>query len=161
MVRLMLPYYPQLIVRLDSNSFSHTYHHIVLVHGEPERNDMVEYFGELLSGYTFSSHGWVQSYGSRCVKPPSEYGKSSSTQSISFLRTISNVITLHLSHLRRCLSPHRHQHDCCLVKIRTEPHRQAYEGHAYRTSDHALLVIRQRRSAKGHNLPTDRTCPQR
>jgi 5-methyltetrahydropteroyltriglutamate--homocysteine methyltransferase len=41
----------------------------VLVHGEFERNDMVEYFGEQLSGFTFSQHGWVQSYGSRCVKP--------------------------------------------------------------------------------------------
>lgn len=46
----------------------------VLVHGEPERNDMVEYFGEQLWGYAFSSHGWVQSYGSRCVKPPIIYG---------------------------------------------------------------------------------------
>jgi len=42
----------------------------VLVHGEAERNDMVEYFGEQLNGYAFSEHGWVQSYGSRCVKPP-------------------------------------------------------------------------------------------
>ncbi|WP_343192632.1 5-methyltetrahydropteroyltriglutamate--homocysteine S-methyltransferase [Buchnera aphidicola (Taiwanaphis decaspermi)] len=42
----------------------------VLVHGEPERNDMVEYFGEKLNGFTFTSNGWVQSYGSRCVKPP-------------------------------------------------------------------------------------------
>ncbi|WP_163832897.1 5-methyltetrahydropteroyltriglutamate--homocysteine S-methyltransferase [Spartinivicinus ruber] len=42
----------------------------VLVHGEAERNDMVEYFGEQLSGFLFSQHGWVQSYGSRCVKPP-------------------------------------------------------------------------------------------
>ena len=42
----------------------------VLVHGEAERNDMVEYFGELLDGYVFTGHGWVQSYGSRCVKPP-------------------------------------------------------------------------------------------
>lgn len=42
----------------------------VLVHGEAERNDMVEYFGEQLDGYVFSAHGWVQSYGSRCVKPP-------------------------------------------------------------------------------------------
>jgi 5-methyltetrahydropteroyltriglutamate--homocysteine methyltransferase len=42
----------------------------VLVHGEAERNDMVEYFGELLDGYVFTRHGWVQSYGSRCVKPP-------------------------------------------------------------------------------------------
>jgi len=42
----------------------------VLVHGEFERNDMVEYFGEQLSGYAFTTNGWVQSYGSRCVKPP-------------------------------------------------------------------------------------------
>jgi 5-methyltetrahydropteroyltriglutamate--homocysteine methyltransferase len=46
----------------------------VLVHGEFERNDMVEYFGEQLAGFTFTSHGWVQSYGSRCVKPPIIYG---------------------------------------------------------------------------------------
>lgn len=46
----------------------------VLVHGEPERNDMVEYFGELLHGFAFSSNGWVQSYGARCVKPPLLYG---------------------------------------------------------------------------------------
>ena len=46
----------------------------VLVHGEFERNDMVEYFGELLNGYTFSKFGWVQSYGSRCVKPPIIFG---------------------------------------------------------------------------------------
>jgi 5-methyltetrahydropteroyltriglutamate--homocysteine methyltransferase len=46
----------------------------VLVHGEFERNDMVEYFGEQLAGYVFSSNGWVQSYGSRCVKPPVIYG---------------------------------------------------------------------------------------
>ncbi len=46
----------------------------VLVHGEFERNDMVEYFGELLDGFAFSANGWVQSYGSRCVKPPILYG---------------------------------------------------------------------------------------
>ena len=46
----------------------------VLVHGEAERNDMVEYFGELLNGFAFTSNGWVQSYGSRCVKPPIIYG---------------------------------------------------------------------------------------
>lgn len=46
----------------------------VLVHGEAERNDMVEYFGEHLAGYAFSRFGWVQSYGSRCVKPPIIYG---------------------------------------------------------------------------------------
>ncbi len=46
----------------------------VLVHGEPERGDMVEYFGEQLWGYAFTELGWVQSYGSRCVKPPILYG---------------------------------------------------------------------------------------
>ncbi|MBL4804944.1 MAG: 5-methyltetrahydropteroyltriglutamate--homocysteine S-methyltransferase [Alphaproteobacteria bacterium] len=46
----------------------------VLVHGEPERNDMVEYFGEQLKGFAFSKFGWVQSYGSRCVKPPIIFG---------------------------------------------------------------------------------------
>jgi len=46
----------------------------VLVHGEPERNDMVEYFGQQLDGFCFTSNGWVQSYGSRCVKPPVIFG---------------------------------------------------------------------------------------
>jgi len=46
----------------------------VLVHGEFERNDMVEYFGEQLDGFAFTRNGWVQSYGSRCVKPPVIYG---------------------------------------------------------------------------------------
>jgi len=46
----------------------------VLVHGEPERNDMVEYFGEMLDGFAFTQNAWVQSYGSRCVKPPLIFG---------------------------------------------------------------------------------------
>jgi 5-methyltetrahydropteroyltriglutamate--homocysteine methyltransferase len=46
----------------------------VLVHGEFERNDMVKYFGEQLEGYAFTQHGWVQSYGSRCVAPPIVFG---------------------------------------------------------------------------------------
>ncbi|PCI97092.1 MAG: 5-methyltetrahydropteroyltriglutamate--homocysteine S-methyltransferase [Alphaproteobacteria bacterium] len=54
--------------------FQHDVDIDVLVHGEPERNDMVEYFGEQLDGFTFSKFGWVQSYGSRCVKPPIIYG---------------------------------------------------------------------------------------
>jgi 5-methyltetrahydropteroyltriglutamate--homocysteine methyltransferase len=52
----------------------------VLVHGEPERNDMVEYFGEQLEGFAFTRHGWVQSYGSRCVKPPIIWGDVSRPQ---------------------------------------------------------------------------------
>lgn len=51
----------------------------VLVHGEFERNDMVEYFGEQLDGFAFTKNGWVQSYGSRCVKPPVIYGDVSRT----------------------------------------------------------------------------------
>lgn len=46
----------------------------VLVHGEPERNDMVRYFAERLEGFAFAEHGWVQSYGSRCVRPPILFG---------------------------------------------------------------------------------------
>lgn len=55
----------------------------VLVHGEPERNDMVEYFGEQLGGFAFTQFGWVQSYGSRCVKPPVIYGDISHSQDIT------------------------------------------------------------------------------
>ncbi len=52
----------------------------VLVHGEPERSDMVEYFAELLEGFAVTSNGWVQSYGSRCVKPPILFGDVARTQ---------------------------------------------------------------------------------
>jgi 5-methyltetrahydropteroyltriglutamate--homocysteine methyltransferase len=52
----------------------------VLVHGEFERNDMVEYFGEQLAGFAATENGWVQSYGSRCVKPPLIYGDVSRKQ---------------------------------------------------------------------------------
>ena len=55
----------------------------VLVHGEAERNDMVEYFGEQLDGYAFSQFGWVQSYGSRCVKPPILFGDITRPQAMT------------------------------------------------------------------------------
>ncbi|WP_186756523.1 5-methyltetrahydropteroyltriglutamate--homocysteine S-methyltransferase [Echinicola salinicaeni] len=55
----------------------------VLVHGEFERNDMVEYFGEQLNGFVFTQNGWVQSYGSRCVKPPIIYGDVSRPQAMT------------------------------------------------------------------------------
>ncbi|WP_460681013.1 5-methyltetrahydropteroyltriglutamate--homocysteine S-methyltransferase [Mucilaginibacter koreensis] len=55
----------------------------VLVHGEFERNDMVEYFGEQLNGFLFTKNGWVQSYGSRCVKPPVIYGDVSRQQDMT------------------------------------------------------------------------------
>ncbi|WP_168866870.1 5-methyltetrahydropteroyltriglutamate--homocysteine S-methyltransferase, partial [Enterobacteriaceae endosymbiont of Plateumaris sericea] len=55
----------------------------VLVHGEPERNDMVEYFGENLNGFVITENGWVQSYGSRCVKPPIIIGDISRNKPIT------------------------------------------------------------------------------
>ncbi|GGD50109.1 5-methyltetrahydropteroyltriglutamate--homocysteine S-methyltransferase [Lacimicrobium alkaliphilum] len=55
----------------------------VLVHGEPERNDMVEYFAEFLDGVTSTRFGWVQSYGSRCVKPPVIYGDVRRTRAMT------------------------------------------------------------------------------
>ncbi len=57
----------------------------VLVHGEAERNDMVEYFGEQLEGFVFTANGWVQSYGSRCVKPPIIYGDVSRPKPMTVL----------------------------------------------------------------------------
>ncbi|URJ28165.1 5-methyltetrahydropteroyltriglutamate--homocysteine S-methyltransferase [Candidatus Blochmannia vicinus (nom. nud.)] len=67
----------------------------VLVHGEPERNDMVEYFGENLNGFIFTQNGWVQSYGSRCVKPPIIIGdisrlKPITTKWISYAQSLTN-----------------------------------------------------------------------
>lgn len=69
----------------------------VLVHGEPERNDMVEYFGEQLEGFTFSANAWVQSYGSRCVKPPIIFGdihrpKPMTIDWISFAQSLTNKV---------------------------------------------------------------------
>ncbi len=55
----------------------------VFVHGEPERNDMVEYFSEFLDGMAMTSNGWVQSYGSRCVKPPVIYGDVSRPEAMT------------------------------------------------------------------------------
>ncbi|KAH6791702.1 Cobalamin-independent synthase family protein [Perilla frutescens var. hirtella] len=66
----------------------------VLVHGEPERNDMVEYFGEQLSGFAFTENGWVQSYGSRCVKPPIIYGDVSRPKPMTvFWSTLAQSMT--------------------------------------------------------------------
>ena len=67
----------------------------VLVHGEFERNDMVEYFGEQLHGVAFSQNGWVQSYGSRCVKPPLIFGdvsrpKNMTVEWISYAQSLTN-----------------------------------------------------------------------
>ncbi|XP_053205247.1 5-methyltetrahydropteroyltriglutamate--homocysteine methyltransferase-like isoform X2 [Panonychus citri] len=60
----------------------------VLVHGEFERTDMVEYFGEKLVGFAFTSNGWVQSYGSRCVKPPIIYGDVSFKEPMTVKETV-------------------------------------------------------------------------
>jgi 5-methyltetrahydropteroyltriglutamate--homocysteine methyltransferase len=60
----------------------------VLVHGEAERNDMVEYFGEQLDGFVFTQLGWVQSYGSRCVKPPIIFGDVSRPKPMTVAWTV-------------------------------------------------------------------------
>ena len=67
----------------------------VLVHGEAERNDMVEYFGEQLDGYAFSRFGWVQSYGSRCVKPPILFGDISrpKAMTVEWIRYAASLTT--------------------------------------------------------------------
>lgn len=69
----------------------------VLVHGEFERNDMVEYFGEQLSGFCFTKNGWVQSYGSRCVKPPVIFGdvsrpKAMTVEWAKYAQSLTNKI---------------------------------------------------------------------
>ncbi len=69
----------------------------VLVHGEFERNDMVEYFGEQLNGFTFTKFGWVQSYGSRCVKPPVIFGDVSRDSAMtvrwsSYAQSLTNKV---------------------------------------------------------------------
>jgi 5-methyltetrahydropteroyltriglutamate--homocysteine methyltransferase len=90
----------------------------VLVHGEAERNDMVEYFGEQLEGYAFSQFGWVQSYGSRCVKPPILFGDISRPQ----------AMTVEWTQYAQSLT-------------------QAHEGHAHRPGHHPELVLCARRPA--------------
>lgn len=73
----------EIFLRRETESAVRWQEHIgldVLVHGEFERNDMVQYFGEQLTGYAFTRHGWVQSYGSRCVRPPIIYGDVSRPQ---------------------------------------------------------------------------------
>ncbi len=67
----------------------------VLVHGEYERNDMVEYFGENLEGFLFTRHAWVQSYGTRCVKPPIIWGdikrrKPITVEYIAYAQSLTN-----------------------------------------------------------------------
>ena len=70
----------------------------VLVHGEAERNDMVEYFGEQLEGFAFTSNGWVQSYGSRCVKPPIIFGDISRphTMTVDWIRYAQQQTSKHV-----------------------------------------------------------------
>lgn len=75
----------------------------VLVHGEFERNDMVEYFGEQLSGFTFSQNGWVQSYGSRCVKPPIIYGDVKRPEAIT-VKWTSYAQSLTKKHMKGMLT---------------------------------------------------------
>lgn len=100
----------------------------VLVHGEAERNDMVEYFGEQLHGYAFTRSGWVQSYGSRCVKPP--------------------------HHLWRRTTPR--PHDSRLDTLRPKPDTPPSQRHAHRPGHHAAMVVRARRPAPCPHLRANR-----
>lgn len=84
-----------------------------MVHGEFEGNDMLEYFGEQLNGFAFTSHGWVQSYGSRCVKPPLLFGDVSRPHPMSVTWAL------------------------CAV-----PHNTASKGHADRAGHNAGMVLR-------------------
>ena len=79
----------------------------VLVHGEAERNDMVEYFGEQLDGYAFSQHGWVQSYGSRCVKPPVIYGDGEQSRDFTYVENGQLVVEDVKSPMTRKLAMYR------------------------------------------------------
>ena len=90
----------------------------MLVHGESERNDMVEYFGEQLGVLRLRRIGWVQSYGSRCVKPPIIFGDVSRPKT----------------------------DDGRVVSTRNRS-RQADEGHADRAGDDSAMVLRARRPA--------------
>ncbi len=105
----------------------------VLVHGEFERNDMVEYFGEMLSGFAFTRNGWVQSYGSRCVKPPVIFGDVERPK----------PMTVRWSSYAQSLT------------------RKAAEGHAHRAGDHPRVVVRPRRPAPVPDLPPDCPCHPR
>ena len=91
----------------------------VLVHGEFERNDMVEYFGEQLAGFAFTEHGWVQSYGTRYVKPPIIFGDVARP----------GPMTVRWS---------------AFAQSQDQAPR---EGHAHRTGDDPAVVVRARRSA--------------
>ncbi len=91
----------------------------VLVHGEPERNDMVQYFAEQMEGYVFTQNAWVQSYGSRYVRPADPVRRRQPA----------------------CADDNR------LDRLRAVAHRQAGEGHADRAGDDAPVVLRPRRSS--------------
>ena len=95
----------------------------VLVHGEPERNDMVQYFAEQLDGFSATENGWVQSYGTRCVRPPILYGDVARP----------HPMTVGVGHLRPVAD------------------RQAGQGHADRAGHDPGLVVRARRPAAGRD----------
>ena len=98
----------------------------VLVHGEPERNDMVQYFAEQLTGYLATQHGWVQSYGTRYVRPPVLAGDISRPEPMTVRWTT----------------------------LRAVADRASGQGHAHRPGHHARLVLRPRRpAARRHRTP--------
>src|SRR5881398_1685364 len=107
----------------------------VLVHGEFERNDMVEYFGEQLEGFAFTEHGWVQSYGTRYVKPPVRLHPA----------VVRDALREAAHHLRRRVPAQGD--DGALEHLRPVQDGPPGEGHADRPGDHPAVVVRARRSA--------------
>ena len=106
----------------------------VLVHGEPERNDMVQYFAEQLDGFFATQNGWVQSYGSRCVRPPILYGDVGRP----------------------------HADDRRVDHLRAVADRQTGQGHADRPRHDPGVVVRARRPAAGrHRQPGGAGDPRR
>jgi hypothetical protein len=91
----------------------------ILVHGEPERNDMVQYFGELLNGFVFTQNAWVQSYGSRYVHVRTEL------DSISFPPLDQLCPSAH----RRLGRQSTWSHDRQVEQLRTESYQETHEGH--------------------------------
>ncbi len=105
----------------------------VLVHGEPERNDMVQYFAENLDGFAVTQNGWVQSYGSRATRPSILWGDVSRPAPITV----------------------------ALVDLRAVAHREAGQGHAHRPGDDPRLVVRARRPAARRDRQPGRPRPAR
>ncbi|WP_288530951.1 5-methyltetrahydropteroyltriglutamate--homocysteine S-methyltransferase [uncultured Secundilactobacillus sp.] len=134
----------------------------VLVHGEFERNDMVEYFGEKLDGFIFTQNAWVQSYGTRCVKPPIIWGDVARTQPITVAESVyaqsltdkpvkgmltGPVTILNWSFTREDLSPQESTYQIAL----------AIQAEVLDLERHGIKIIQIDEAALRENLPLRKT----